>query len=348
MTGAHGIDEALARLAARSGDAYAEALDALPVIARHGETVLVEWLRACAELVAHDPRGGRALIRSSVAAEAASEEVLPWTAQARRFTRWRGSARALESFMTALPAAFGALGHAGQRRWSEIGLTWCRRHLASGTAYFATPVKALTGRQGLTGLDALATVAEELFERRNLMLATYLAGALRVRNLFGHAAVLPWALRGCELLQRDRLRAAVVLPPRVRGEPRATPGHPRRLPRCAIASASSRCCSTPGSAAKSTHPGTWSPEQGRPFVEVDAGSVYLPLMLPSREEALLGSLHAAGHLRFGSFDLGVLRTLVSASIPRRRSRRCCKLSSRPGRATSAAFYCASICARTFA
>jgi nitric oxide reductase NorD protein len=308
------IDAALARLAARSEDAHREALAARPVIARHGARVLLEWLQACVELVAHDLDGGRALIRGSVAAATASEEVLPWTAQARRFRRWRGSGRAVEGFMEKLPVAFGSLGHAGQRRWAEIGLTWCRRHLASGTAYFATPIRELTGRQGIGGLEALATTAEELFERRNLMLATYLPGAVRVRNLFGHAAVLPWALRGCDVLQRDRVRGETYF--RLESEEslaQLLDGHSGFRVRDRERLIAMLLHAWLG-AEIALEPSGWSPEQGRPFVEVDAHAVYLPLMLPSREEALLGSLHAAGHVRFGTFDIGSLRGLAGASV----------------------------------
>jgi hypothetical protein len=308
------IEKALARLAATSCEAYGEARDVLPVISRHGQTAVLEWLQACAELAAHDPHGGQAFIRGSFAAEAASEEVLPWTAQARRFTRWRGSAPALGGFMEKLPAAFGALGHAGQHRWAEIGLTWCRRHLASGIAYFATPLKDLTGRQGLAGLDALAITAEELFERRNLMLATYLAGALRVRNLFAQSVVLPWALRGCLVFQCDRMRGEAYF--RLESE--------ESLAQLLDSQAGFRVRDRERLVAMLVHawlgteialyPSAWSPEQGRPFIEVDASAVYLPLMLPSREEALLGSLHAASHLRFGSFEVGVLRGLAGAAV----------------------------------
>ena len=38
------------------------------------------------------------------------------------------------------------------------------------------------------------------------MLATYLGGAIRVRNLLGAQAVLPWALRGADILQSGRAR----------------------------------------------------------------------------------------------------------------------------------------------
>jgi hypothetical protein len=126
--------------------------------------------------------------------------------------------------------------------------------------------------------------------------------------------VLPWALRGCELLQRDRLR----------GESNFRLESEESLAQLLDTRAGFRVRDRERLVAMllhawlgseiPLHPCTWSPEQGRPFVEVDFGAIYLPLMLPSREEALLGSLHAAGHLRFGTFDLGVLRTLVGAGV----------------------------------
>ncbi|MBL8542108.1 MAG: hypothetical protein JNK68_17340, partial [Betaproteobacteria bacterium] len=304
------VDAALLRIAARSEEAHHEALAASAVITRHGAEALEEWLEACADLVAHDAGGGRALIRGSVAAATAADEVQSWTTQARRFARWRGSAAALQGFMDNLPAAFGALGHAGEARWAEIGLIWCKRHLPSGTAYFATPIRELTARQGITGLEALAAVAEELFEHRNLALATHLRGSLRVRNLFGEAAVLPWALAGCEVLQSDRMRGEAYF--RLESE--------ESLGQLLDSQSGFRVRDRERLIAILLHawlgsevaiaPSAWSPERGRPFVEVDARGIHLPLMLPTREEALIGSLHAAGHLRFDTFAPDVLRRLT--------------------------------------
>jgi hypothetical protein len=305
-------DAALSRIAARSEEALREALAASTVIARYGTDAWLEWLEACADLVAHDPEGGRAFIGGSVAAATAADEVQSWTAQARRFSRWRGSTPALRGFVQNLPAAFGVLGHAGQARWAAIGLIWCRRHLASGTAYFTTSLRELTARQGITGLETLAHTAEELLERCNLALATYLRGALRVRNLFGDAATLPWALRGCEVLQSDRVRGEAYF--RLESEESlgqlldSHAGFRVRDRERLIGMLLHAWLDTEVRLAASA----WSPEWGRPFVEVDSASLYLPIMLPSREEALLGSLHAAGHLRFGTFAPEVLGQLAGA------------------------------------
>ncbi len=304
------VDEALSRLSALSFVGHREAVAALPSIARHGEGVALTWLQASSDLFAHDRECGRIFVRGSVAAEEVSEEVLAWTEQARTFGRWRGSVQALAAFMDNLPVAFGVLGHAGERRWAQIGLLWCRRNLESGAAYFATPVKELSGRQGITGIEALATTAEELFERRNLLLSTYLEGALRVRNLLGHQAVLPWAVRGADVLQAARLRGEAYF--RLESEESLSQlldgmsGYRTRDHQRLLAMLVHAWLGEP----VALNDKMWSPEQGRPFVELDASALYLPVILPTREDALLGSLHAAAHLRFGTFDVGVLAALV--------------------------------------
>lgn len=178
----------------------------LPAIRSHGDRIALTWLLACRRLFDFDREAGRAFIRGSGDAEQVSETVLPWTEQALHFVRWRGSWRALEGFMMNLPRAYGSLGHAGERRWAEIGFAWCARQLESGSAFFTTPVTDLSGRQGSAGIEQLATPAEELFESRKLLLSTYLAGAIRVRNLLGAQAILPWALRGADIMQAGRAR----------------------------------------------------------------------------------------------------------------------------------------------
>ena len=304
------VDEVLSRLSALSFVGHREAVAALPSIARHGEGVALTWLQASSDLFAHDRECGRIFVRGSVAAEEVSEEVLAWTEQARTFGRWRGSVQALAAFMDNLPVAFGVLGHAGERRWAQIGLLWCRRNLESGAAYFATPVKELSGRLGITGIEALATTAEELFERRNLLLSTYLEGALRVRNLLGHQAVLPWAVRGADVLQAARLRGEAYF--RLESEESLSQlldgmsGYRTRDHQRLLAMLVHAWLGEP----VALNDKMWSPEQGRPFVELDASALYLPVILPTREDALLGSLHAAAHLRFGTFDVGVLAALV--------------------------------------
>ena len=152
MTDQTAIRELLGALRDQSIAAYREIEQTLPDITPHGEAVTLAWLSACRALLDFDREAGRAFIRGSSEAETISESVLPWTGQALRFLKWRGSWRALEGFMANLPRAFGSLGHAGERRWAEIGFRWCARQIDSGSAYFATPVVDLSGRQGISGI----------------------------------------------------------------------------------------------------------------------------------------------------------------------------------------------------
>lgn len=304
------VETALARLSALSFVAHRDALAVLPAIQPHGDVAMLAWLAASFELFTHDRDCGKAFIRGSRLAEEVSEAVQPWTEQARTFTRWRGSARALQGFMDNLPSAFGTLGRSGQRRWAEIGLLWCGRHMESGVAFFTTSVKDLAGHQGVVGIEGLHLTAEELFESRHLMLATYLRGGLRVRNLLGHQALLPWALRGADIFQAGRMRGEAYF--RLESEESLsqlletmagyrTREH-LRLIEMLLHVWLGREVEIKESA--------WSPEQGRPFVEIDAGAIHLPVALPNREEALLASLHAGAHLPAGTFDREALADLA--------------------------------------
>ena len=128
------IDEQLTQLRDSSPAAHREIEQALPAIRPHGDDVALAWLLACRKLHDYDREAGKAFVRGSGEAERVSETVLEWTEQAQHFTRWRGAWRALAGFMANLPRAYGSLGHAGQRRWAEIGFIWCERQLESGCA----------------------------------------------------------------------------------------------------------------------------------------------------------------------------------------------------------------------
>src|SRR5688572_12650781 len=128
------IDEQLTQLRDSSLVAHRELEQVLPAIQPHGEEAALAWILACRRLHDYDREAGRAFIRGSIEAERVSEEVATWTEQAVQFVRWRGAWRALEGFMANLPRAYGSLGHAGQRRWAEIGFTWCGRQVDSGCA----------------------------------------------------------------------------------------------------------------------------------------------------------------------------------------------------------------------
>ena len=178
-----------------NGELLSEIEGVLPVIRPHGEAATLDWINACRTLSDFERDAGRAFVRGSREAEKVSESVLPWTRQALSIMRWRHSSPAVEGFMRNLPRAFGSLGHAGEERWANIGLTWCARSIECGCAYFATPVLDVAGRGGgIAAIEALNTPAEELYESRKLQLATFLPGAIRVRNLLGVQAVLPWAI----------------------------------------------------------------------------------------------------------------------------------------------------------
>jgi len=296
------INERLCELKEASFVAHREVEQVLPAIRPHGEDVTLAWIGACRRLFDFDREAGKAFIRGSREAEKISETVLPWTEQALVFMRWRGSWRALEGFMANLPRAFGSLGHAGQRRWAEIGFTWCARQIESGNAYFMTPVLDLSGRQGIAGIEQINTPAEELFESRKLLLGTYLAGAVRVRNLLGAQAILPWALRGADIMQSGRVRGEAYF--RLESEESLAlllehlPGF-RLTDRNRLLAMLLDIWYGEGFDLKESN---WSPEKGRPFVESDGNSLFFPAVMSNRDEAVLAVLHGAGHMRFGTFD----------------------------------------------
>ena len=293
--------------------AHREIGRAWPVIEPHGEEVTLAWLRACRTLCEFDREAGRCFIHGSVEAEDISETVMPWTEQALQFTKWRGSWRALEGFMTNLPRAYGSLGHAGEQRWAEMGFAWCARQVESGAIYFAMPVNDLSGRQGISGIEQLNTPAEELFESRKLVLGTFLAGAIRVRNLLGAQAILPWALRGADILQSGRARGEAYF--RLESEESVAlllehlPGYKLTERNRLLA----MLLDVWYGGAFDLKESTWSPEQGRPFVETDGRTVYLPAVMGSRDEAILGVLHAVGHIRHGTFERNAMRAMFAAA-----------------------------------
>ncbi|HET7597612.1 MAG TPA: hypothetical protein VFK15_11830 [Burkholderiales bacterium] len=293
--------------------AYREVEQVLPAIRSHGERVALAWLLACRRLFDFDREAGRAFIRGSAAAEQVSETVAPWTEQALQFVRWRGSWRALEGFMTNLPRAYGSLGHAGERRWAEIGFAWCARQLESGSAFFSTPVTDLAGRQGSAGIEQLAVPAEELFESRKLLLSTYLAGAIRVRNLLGAQAILPWALRGADIMQSGRARGEAYF--RLESE-ESLALLLEHLPGFRLSDRNrllGMLLEVWYGASFELKESSWSPEKGRPFVETDGRNLYFPAVMASRDEAVLSVLHGAGHMRYGTFDRLAMKEMFATA-----------------------------------
>lgn len=303
------IQQELADLEQISFVAHRDTKEALEAIQSQCDEAALEWTRACKVLFQHDRDAGKAFIRGSRAALAASGEVLPWTRQALRFLEWRGSWKAVDGFMSQLPDAYRLLGAAGEARWAELGIAWCGRHLDSGVAYFRCPLAELAGDHGIGGVEELVLPAEDLFNQRRLALGTYLSGAIRVRNLLGVEAVLPWARQGADILQAGRLRGEAFF--RLESEESMamllenlpgfrTPEHQRLLQLVLYAWFSETFDLVDGN---------WSPDKGRAFIETDGAALYLPIALPSREQAMLAVLHAAGHLAFHSFERRYIEAL---------------------------------------
>ena len=313
MTLSPRIEHLLGALRELSPAASRAAEETLPPILAHGEEAAAAWLDTARKLVAHDRESGHAFIAGSRRAEEASEQVLPWTEQAATFTRWAGSARAVEAFMHELPAAYDMLGHAGEQRWAELGLRWCERHLDSGRAYFAIPVAELSGRQGIAGIEQLLDCAEELYHSRHLMLVTYLQGALRVRNLLGAQAVTPWAMRGSDIMQSGRARGEAYF--RLESEESlrllldSLPGY-RPVEHTRLLSLLVEIWFGESIELKE---GNWTPEKGRPFIECDGQGLMLPPVLTDQDETVLSVLHSAGSIIHGSYDPKDVRRMFEAS-----------------------------------
>ncbi|MGE4111681.1 MAG: nitric oxide reductase activation protein NorD [Burkholderiales bacterium] len=306
------IDQALAGLKELSVVAHREVEAVLPAILPHGEEVALQWLAACSALFSFERDAGKAFIRGSLEAEQVSETVLPWTQQALAFMQWRASWRALEGFMANVARAYGSLGHAGEQRWVDIGFCWCARQIESGSAYFSTPVLELAGRHGgITAIEQLAVPADELFESRKLMLSTYLPGAIRVRNLLGAQAILPWASRGADIMQAGRARGEAYF--RLESEESLSlllehlPGY-RLTDRNRLLT---MLLDVWFGGAFDLKESTWSPEQGRPFIETDGRSIYFPAVMADREEAILAVLHTAAHMRYRTFDREAMQEMFA-------------------------------------
>ncbi len=303
------VAAALEQLAKVSFVAHRDAQAALPAVSGHGDTVALEWLAACRRLFEFDRDAGRAFARATPEVAAAAGTVLPWTRQALRFLDCQGSWKAVEGFMGNLAHAYAMLGATGEMRWADIGFAWCGRHAESGNAYFNTPVRDLAGRHGVPGIEQLSGAAEELFNTRRLALATFLPGALRVRALLGAGAIAPWSRRGIDVLTADRFRGEAYF--RLESEeslrlllddlPGFRAAQNERFLKMVLTAWYGEACEVQDSG--------WSPDKGRPFVETDGRAVLAPVTLPDREHAVLGVLHVAGHLQFGTYAVGPLAQL---------------------------------------
>jgi hypothetical protein len=305
------IAQRLAVLAQLSFVAHRDVVATLPAIRSFGADSAIKWLATAEALFSHDREAGKAFIRGSKEAARAFRGVEPWCAHAQCFTAWRGSGSAVQAFMDALPAA-AAVGPAVDS-WARIGLDWCARHLDSGRAYFETPVGTLLGAGDVNDLRQLLAPAIELCSERGLALGYYLPGALRVRMLAGTASVGPWARQGGDIMKSGRNRGELFFA-LASEESRAAllehlPGFQplahERLLQILLAVWFGQSFDLKQS--------DWMPGSGRPFIETDGRSLFLPAVLSSREEALVAVWHAAGHLAFGTFEQKAIKELFQAA-----------------------------------
>ena len=293
------LAQQLTDLEALSFVAHRDALAVLPVLDALGAAAQARWLSQVQALFVYDRDAGKAFIRGTPEAFAAFQGLVPWADTALLFCSSRGSARAVEAYMQALPRA-AATGTAVSA-WLAEGLAWTHRHAESGRAYFESDPAVLLA-DGVEGLARLLRPAEALYAAQRLALGRYLPGALRVRAMLGLEGLAVWARRGGDILQSGRLRGesffaleseesqALLL--------EQLPGfrpldHERLL---ALLTWVWLGIDLP------LKPASWVPGDGRPFVDTDGRALFLPARLGSRKEALLAVWHASAHHRFGTYD----------------------------------------------
>lgn len=305
------IEEILQHLETVSFVAHRDARAVMRVVEPLGAAAVRDWLEAVRTVFFHDREAGKAFIYNSASALQGCGGLEPWMEQALGFTRWVGCGAAVEGFMTQVGEVYGAWGVDGELEWHRFGTQWCARDVDSGTVYFSFPFTALGGADGLTGLRQVMEAAQPLYSQRRLPLRLYLDGALRVRDAVGGDGLSNWARRGADILQAGRLQGEAyfrlqsdeslsVLTDALPGYHTASHG---RLFELLLAAWFGR--SYPLQAAP------WQPGGGRPMIETDGRSLFVPPVFAAREEALLAVLHAAGHLAFGTYERTSVEALFS-------------------------------------
>jgi len=132
-----------------------------------------------------------------------------------------------------------------------------------------------------------------------------------VRALLGAGAIAPWARRGIDVLTADRFRGESYF--RLESDeslrlllddlPGFRAQQNERFLKMLLTA-------WYGEAVEVQDSG-WAPDKGRAFVETDGRVVLEPVTLPDREHAVLGVLHVAGHLQFGTYAVNPLKALFA-------------------------------------
>lgn len=303
------IQEILQHLEQISFVAQRDAREALPVLEPLGAQPTLRWLEAARDLFFHDREAGKVFMRASPAVVEKTGEVDFWVAQARGFSKWVNSWSALEGFMSQVGEVTAEWGREAEQRWYDIGLRWCDRHLEDAAHYFRAPFRELGDGRGIEGIEDLIAPAEKLFDERGLTLDAYLEGAVIARNIVGVAGIESWARRGADIMQAGRSRGEEYF--RLESEESlrllldGMPGYrPRRHSRFLQLLTTAWFGHLVPLA-----DGDWRPGRGRPMMDTDGHTLYLPAVLEGREEAIVSVLHTMGHLRFDTYFLDHIEAL---------------------------------------
>ncbi|MFA7496400.1 MAG: VWA domain-containing protein [Acidithiobacillus sp.] len=303
-------EEILDHLAAISFVAGRDARDALPAVTPLGEAAELRFLETGRDLFFFDREAGKAYFHATAAMVEAFGGLDPWLEQARQFLRQRGTFRAVVGFFEQAATVRKNWGAEGEALWFKRGAVWIDRHVDSAAAYFRMPSAILIGDQGVQGLEALLAPAEHLAKGR-LGLGTYLDGAIKVRGICGLEGVADWARRGADVLAAGRIRGEAwfrLESDEARGFllevlPGFRMGNHKRLFSLLL------------QAWTGLHlpleEGDWSLEGGRSFLETDGRSLFVPAVMPDREEALLAFYHTGAHLAFDSYEQDAIHALFA-------------------------------------
>ncbi len=301
-------EEILEHLDAVSFVAGRDARAALPAVLPLGETAALRFLETGRDLFFYDREAGKALFHATADLVQAFGGLDPWLAQSRIFLTQRGTFRAAVGYFEQAAAVCKQYGLEGEKIWFEEGAAWIPLHVDSAAAYFRMPVARLFGGLPAEDLQALLAPARE-FAKGRLGLASYLEGAVKVRALCGLAGVTHWAARGRDVLAAGRIRGEAWY--RLESDesrafllevlPGFRLGPHKRL--FALLLQAWTGLHLP------LEEGDWNAEGGRSFLETDGRSLFVPAVMPDREEAILAFYHLGAHLAFGSYEEEAIQSL---------------------------------------
>ncbi|MEY2334768.1 VWA domain-containing protein [Acidithiobacillus ferrianus] len=303
-------EDILEHLAAISFVAGRDARAALPAVASLGAAAAVRYLETGRDLFFYDREAGKGFFHATADLVKAFGGLDPWLEQARVFLTQRGTFRAAVGFFEQAGAVRRGWGVEGEALWFALGAAWIDRHVDSAASYFRVPTAVLFGDAGIEGLRALLAPADALVRSR-LGLGTYLEGAIKVRAICGLDGVAEWTQRGVDVLAAGRARGEAwfrLESDEARGfllevVPGFHPGIHKRFFGLLLQAWTGL--------QPPLEEGDWSQEGGRGFLETDGRSLFVPAVMPDREEALLAFYHTGAHLAFDSYEQGAIRLLFA-------------------------------------